>query len=211
MGVGIEVGVGLGVGSLIRYKSGNTALGEKIPGVDLVYKLCEYAAKEHKTVFLLGGREKDFFGRPKKPVQPELDVAAKASLELSERYPGIKIVGATSSFSGLADDDEKTLSYIHACMHKEGVNFIDFLFVAYNHPRQEKWILRNAKLIPSKVSMGIGGSFDYIANVTSRSPKVLIGMNLEWLYRLVTQPWRLHRIVRAFPVFPLKIYLESLK
>lgn len=203
-------GASLGVGSLFNSGIRNELLGEKISGVDLVYKICEYAAKENKTVFLLGGREKDFLGKPKKLGQLGPDLATKTSQKLIQLYPNLKIVGATSSFSASEEDDQKTLKYIHDCMVSTNSDPVDFMFVAYGHPKQEKWIARNANLILCKVSIGVGGAFEYISNTRSRGPKVFISMNLEWLYRLVTQPWRLNRIRRAFPIFPLKVYLESI-
>ena len=41
--------------------------------------------------------------------------------------------------------------------------------------------------------MGVGGSFDFIAGVQKRAPRWVQRLNLEWLYRLATQPWRWRR------------------
>jgi exopolysaccharide biosynthesis WecB/TagA/CpsF family protein len=111
----------------------------------------------------------------------------------------------------LESDDLHTLGFMHQCMQEQHVDSIDFFFVAYGHPSQEKFIVRNMNQIPAKVSIGVGGTFDYISKIKSRSPEYLISMNLEWLYKLITQPWRFNRIIRAYPIFPLHVYLASLR
>jgi N-acetylglucosaminyldiphosphoundecaprenol N-acetyl-beta-D-mannosaminyltransferase len=44
--------------------------------------------------------------------------------------------------------------------------------------------------------MGVGGTFDFIAGVVPRAPRWMRRMALEWLYRLVRQPWRWRRMLR---------------
>lgn len=44
--------------------------------------------------------------------------------------------------------------------------------------------------------MGVGGSFDIWAGEAKRAPKVWLKLNLEWLYRLVTNPTRIKRMVQ---------------
>jgi N-acetylglucosaminyldiphosphoundecaprenol N-acetyl-beta-D-mannosaminyltransferase len=43
------------------------------------------------------------------------------------------------------------------------------------------------------VAVAEGGSFSFISGATSRAPRWLRRMGLEWLYRLARQPWRLRR------------------
>ena len=69
----------------------------------------------------------------------------------------------------------------------------DLLFVALGHGKQEKWIDKNLPKLKVKVAMGVGGSLDYIAKPWLRAPQVLQTLGLEWLWRLILQPWRLKR------------------
>src|SRR3989344_5562195 len=69
----------------------------------------------------------------------------------------------------------------------------DILLVALGHVKQEKWIAENLPQIPVKVAMGEGGSFDYISGKVPRAPKWLRSIGLEWLFRLIIQPWRIKR------------------
>jgi N-acetylglucosaminyldiphosphoundecaprenol N-acetyl-beta-D-mannosaminyltransferase len=70
---------------------------------------------------------------------------------------------------------------------------IDILFVAFGAPKQERWISEHLKSCQIKVAMGVGGSFDYISGVTTRAPFLLRFLGLEWLYRLINEPWRWRR------------------
>jgi len=40
------------------------------------------------------------------------------------------------------------------------------------------------------LAMGIGGSLDYISGRVVRAPAGWRRLGLEWLYRLIRQPWR---------------------
>jgi len=76
------------------------------------------------------------------------------------------------------------------------------VFVGTGSPKQEKWIVENMKNIPSgKIFMGVGGAFDFISGKVKRAPKIVRDMGLEWLFRLILQPFRWKRAVRATFVF----------
>lgn len=72
----------------------------------------------------------------------------------------------------------------------------DLLFVAFGHPKQEFWIYENLSKIPVKVAMGVGGAFDYISGKVPRAPKWMRNIGLEWLFRLIVQPWRIKRQIK---------------
>lgn len=70
---------------------------------------------------------------------------------------------------------------------------IDILFVAMGFPLQEKWIHENLDKIPVRVAIGVGGAFDFISGKIPRAPEFLRRLGLEWLFRLIIQPWRIKR------------------
>ncbi len=181
---------------------------ETINGIELVPKLCELAVSNGYTVFLLGGWPKDRFGRMK---AVNYDLAEKTAEKLKTLYPGIKIIGATSHYSCQEENDSKVLAYIHMQMKKSGVNNIDIVFLAYPHGAQEKWIKRNNTRIPAKITIGVGGAFDFISGEVQRAPEIVKKMHLEWIYRLISQPWRIRRIYMAFPTFPFRVYKSILR
>ncbi|RJR27985.1 WecB/TagA/CpsF family glycosyltransferase [candidate division WWE3 bacterium] len=181
----------------------------KIRGVELVDNLCQLSSEKRYSVFLLGGRLKDKRGRLIEST--DKDIAELAAQKLTEKYPGINIIGASSKFHRSAQDDEITLRYIKDCMSKHNTSHLDFLFVAYEQGHQEKWIVRNAHKINAKVSIGVGSTLDYMAGTMKYSPNIYNRLNLEWLYKLITQPWRLKRIINAFPLFPFRVFIDSLQ
>lgn len=181
---------------------------KRLSGVDLIYEICDFAQKNNKTVFFLGGRARSKWGNF---VSNSLDVAQLTASNLKEKYPSLQIVGYTSKFSYKEKDDFNTISYINDCISEKNISKIDFLFVAYGHNKQENWIVRNMANMNVRLAVGVGGSFDYISGYMKRAPKIFIDMNLEWLYRLLSEPWRLRRVLKAFPIFPLYIYYLSLK
>lgn len=84
----------------------------------------------------------------------------------------------------------------------------DVLLVAYGHPAQDLWIARNQPYLRVPVAIGVGGAFDYLAGAVPRAPAWLRRLGLEWLYRLIRQPWRWRRILDAVPLFLLAALRE---
>ena len=83
----------------------------------------------------------------------------------------------------------------------------DLLFVALDVPRQDGWIRRNLSGLGSKVSMGVGGSFDVISGRLKRAPRWMQSAGLEWFFRLTQEPRRAWRM-RGLPVFLSKILAD---
>jgi N-acetylglucosaminyldiphosphoundecaprenol N-acetyl-beta-D-mannosaminyltransferase len=69
----------------------------------------------------------------------------------------------------------------------------DLLFVALGHGKQERWISKNLPKLNVKLAMGIGGALDQIAKPWLRAPQFMRQVGLEWLWRLLMQPWRIKR------------------
>ena len=51
--------------------------------------------------------------------------------------------------------------------------------------------------------MGVGGSFDLYSGKVKRAPKFMINLGLEWLYRVLNEPFRIKRLV-SIPKFIFK-------
>ncbi len=181
---------------------------KSITGVDLMMKLCEVSEQKQYTIFLLGGRPQDRLGRMK---SVDYDLATKTAERLLKKYPKLKIIGSTSAFNSYDEDDLTTLSFIQEKMKEHDIKSIDMLFVAYGHPKQEKWLYRNINKIPSKIGIGVGGSFAYISDDVRTPPNVFKSMKMEWFYRLLIQPWRVRRIFKALVIFPVQIYIETIR
>ncbi len=173
---------------------------KRVTGVDFVYKLCELAEKENKSVFLLGSGSRE--------------VLKKASENLKVKYPNLRIAGFHQGpkIDFLRVEDDVKIVPEHEqndqAIHEIIMTAPDILFVAFGHNKQEKWISENVKNLPGvKIVMGVGGAFDFIAGFdlaghrVRRAPCFLRKIGLEWLYRLISQPWRFGRILKATVVF----------
>jgi N-acetylglucosaminyldiphosphoundecaprenol N-acetyl-beta-D-mannosaminyltransferase len=83
------------------------------------------------------------------------------------------------------------------------------VLVALGHPKQERWIGRNRRSISSaRILMGVGGAFDIWSGRFRRAPRWVRSAGLEWLWRLVQEPRRLGRVLRATLAFPLLALVE---
>lgn len=157
---------------LPRFRSFNLKTSFPVTtGIDLIYFLCEAFSKKGFTVGFLGGKG---------------EVAKKASERLKKLYPGLRVIMA----EGGGDVD---LDGIEVRSGKWEVGNIDLLLIAFGGGKQEKWIAQNLPHLPVKVMMGVGGAFDYISGSVPRAPLFLRKLGLEWLFRLILQPWRIKR------------------
>lgn len=109
-------------------------------------------------------------------------VAEEAVKRLQQSYPWIKVV-----FVG---EDEQKL--------RSSNTTIDILFVAYGVPKQEEWISENLPKLPIKAAIGVGGAFDFLSGRVRRAPSWMRKLGLEWLFRLIVQPWRFKRQLALF-------------
>lgn len=83
------------------------------------------------------------------------------------------------------------------------------ILVALGHPKQERWIARHRRSIPSaRILMGVGGALDMWGGRFSRAPQWLRSIGLEWLWRLGQEPARFPRVLRATLEFPLLALID---
>jgi N-acetylglucosaminyldiphosphoundecaprenol N-acetyl-beta-D-mannosaminyltransferase len=166
-----------GIGVVWAAKRLGQPLRERVAGSDLVGLLADRAQKTGWRIFLLGAAD---------------GVAEQAAIILRERYPQTHIVGAYAGSPRPEDEVE-----IAARIRSSGA---DVLLVAYGAPQQDKWIARNIEPTGVAVAIGIGGSLDFVVGTQKRAPQWLQRVGLEWLYRLVREPWRWRRQL-ALPKF----------
>ena len=173
-----------GVGVLWAARLSGVPLDERVTGSDAIYRLCERAALQGWRIFFLGAAP---------------GVAERAAAELTRLYPGLPVAGTYGGSPAEADwpQIQQQLAAAQA----------DLLFVAYGHPRQDIWIQQHREELPVAVALGVGGAFDFVAGVTQRAPLWLRRLGLEWLYRLVRQPWRWRRMA-TLPLFALLVLLQ---
>jgi len=155
----------------------------RITGVEVAEIICCLAAKEEQSVFFLGG----------------IDVAEHAAQIMKKKYPGLKIAGTLNGNIETFEEVKKA--------HP------DIILVAFGSPKQEFWIEENAHKISSlRLGVGVGGTFDFWTGKAKRAPKWMQIIGLEWLYRLIKEPFkRGPRIARAVIIFPWLALKEKYK
>lgn len=184
-----------GMGLLFAARLRGAFIPQRWTGVDFIWVLSEIAQERNQSLFLYGG-----FG----------DVPQRSALALRQRFPNLKIVGTENGMS--ADGSSLSELEILARIQKKSP---DILLVALGAGRgeqgkQERWIREHQHLLPSvKIAMGVGGAFDYLSGRVRRAPKWMQNIGLEWLFRLILQPWRITRIFRATIIFPILVLCSS--
>lgn len=162
-----------GAGIIAASKIVKNPIAERVTGYDLMLRLLKIADKKGYSVYLLGASE---------------EVNKQTAENLQKNYPNLIIAGRNN---GYFKEDAHILAEIDQVKP-------DFVFVAMGFPKQENWIGEHLNLFEKGLFMGVGGVFDILAGNIKRAPKIWIKLNLEWLYRLIKQPFRWKRILKAF-------------
>jgi N-acetylglucosaminyldiphosphoundecaprenol N-acetyl-beta-D-mannosaminyltransferase len=173
-----------GVGLLWAARLQGTPLPERVTGSDGVPLIAERAALAGWRIYLLGAAP---------------GVAERAGEVLAQRFPGLDVAGTLAGSPSDADAPG-TIACIRQALP-------DILFVAYGAPAQDLWIANHGAELGVPVMMGVGGAFDHITGLRRRAPRWVQRLNLEWLYRLFTQPWRWRRQL-ALPRFAWAVLRE---
>ncbi len=167
-----------GVGVLYAARWLGRPLPERVAGAELVYYVAELAAREKQPLFLLGAAP---------------GVAAQAAARLQQLYPDLIIAGTYAGSPVPAEND--------ALVTRINASAATILYVAYGAPAQDLWIARNREaLITVRVAVGVGGALDFITGRARRAPEWVQRLQLEWLHRLLHEPWRWRRML-ALPRF----------
>lgn len=176
-----------GVGITLALNAQGAQSIERVTGVYLAEELARQGAK----LFLLGGRPGS---------------AERASISLTKRYPKSNLLGAWSGGRSESYDDQQSLARIA----ESGATL---LLVAFGSPAQLEWIERNRfelEVHGVRVAIGVGGALDYLAGIAKQPPTWAVRFGLEWLVRLVREPWRWRRQL-VLPVFAFLAGFEALK
>ncbi len=146
----------------------------RVYGPDLMAGFCERAARAAIPVYLYGGRT------------PEaLELLRR---RLSERFPGLPIVGGYSPpFRALTAEEE---ARVIADIDRSGAAVV---WVGTGQPKQEKWMLAMRPRLRAPLLVGVGAAFDFHAGLVPQAPGWMGRAGLEWLYRLWREPRRLWR------------------
>jgi N-acetylglucosaminyldiphosphoundecaprenol N-acetyl-beta-D-mannosaminyltransferase len=159
-----------GVGVLWAGRRHGLRLRERVAGSDLVPSLAAQAAHYGWRIFFLGAAP---------------GVAEEAASMLQQRHPRLLVAGCYAGSPAIAEEDE--------IVARIRTSRADLVFVAYGAPKQNIWLDRNLARTRAAVGIGIGGAFDFITGRAQRAPLWMQRVGLEWLHRLICEPWRWRR------------------
>lgn len=159
-------------------------LDGRIPGVELAQGLMEFGHEYHKSIFLLGAK------------QEVIDTLCEV---IREKYPNLTICGAVN---GYVQDKDSVFEEMKKLQP-------DIVLVALGMPAQEKLIYKHFRDFRKGIFVGVGGSFDVLSGLKQRAPEFFIKHNLEWFYRITSEPSRIKRFYNGNVKFLLSLRKEK--
>ncbi len=174
-----------GIGVVYASRILKNPVPERVAGYDVACGVIDKIAQTGHRLYMFGGKP---------------GVAEKAKENLAAKYPFLNIVGMHNGYFGPEEVDG-----IVEDINNSGA---DLLFVCLGAPTQEKWICANRDRLNCHVMMGIGGSLDVFAGTAERAPEFWCKYGLEWLYRLIKEPWRFKRMM-ALPKFGFTVLFKG--
>ncbi len=169
-----------------------------IHGRDMMIDIVRLANNKGWKVVFLGGKG---------------DVAKKCAENLKKNYKNAKFLGLTGP---MLNDEAKPISQEDRILEMQIIKEINIfaphiVFIGFGAPKQEKWVYKWLTTLNIGGAMVVGGALDYIAGKVKVPPEWITRIELEWLWRLFSQKGRVKRVLTAFPVFPLKVFLYKLR
>lgn len=149
-----------------------TELTQRIAGREVVAWLLQRFRQQPYRLLLIGGREYDL---------------ATYDPQFLRWSPGYNQVSRPSN------SEEAALQKLIQSFKPAVV------LVAFGAPQQEFWVDSHRSWLEAagvKVVMVVGGALDVVLGQVPSSPEWLARLGFEWLFRLVTQPWRWRRQLR---------------
>ncbi len=172
-----QIRIADGIGIVVAAQILDVELKGRVSGVDLMEKLIRLASDRRLRVLLIGGRP---------------NLALRLAECYQKKYTEAKFLG-TIGFSDIKKPSKDEAAEIFSIVRHFKPHLI---FASFGSPEQELWLARHDKELSGIVVMGVGGAFDYFGKIVPRAPRFLRTIGLEWLFRLVVQPWRWKRQLR---------------
>lgn len=158
---------GIGVVWMLRRKGAPWA--SRVPGCELWIHLMRRAAELNLPVFLVGAT-------------PNVMEAVRNKLN---KDFGSNVIGFQDGYFPSTQQED-----VIRRIKDTGAKIVT---VAMGSPRQELFIAECRKHHPDAFYMGVGGTYDVFVGRVQRAPEWACRMNIEWLYRLLSNPSRISR------------------
>lgn len=169
-----------------------TVIPDKFAGINFTWPLLEAAAKNNRSVFLVGSPKKGSIEQTEQVIKNNIP-----NLEIAGTLPGRDESG----------DFSKNLEY--KLLQELRGKRPDIVLLGLGFPRQEKVMQRLHSQLEHGVLIGEGGTFDYrqFGGNRKKAPRIIQNAGLEWLWRLMLEPKRLRRQL-TIPRFIARVYRD---
>ena len=164
-----NIGYPDGIGAVWALKKKGIKEVVKIPGCELWLNIIKKHYKA-KSFYLVGGKQA---------------VIENTVIKLKAQFEGIHICNFRNGYIKTETEELALIEDIKK--HKP-----DIVYVAMGSPKQEKLMERIQKSHDA-CYQGLGGSFDVYIGAVKRAPEWWVKNNMEWTYRLLSQPSRIKR------------------
>jgi N-acetylglucosaminyldiphosphoundecaprenol N-acetyl-beta-D-mannosaminyltransferase len=163
----------------------------RVYGPDLMLAVCDEGRASGLRHFLFGGRP---------------GVAENLRSRLSERFPGLEIVGTfTPPFRELSESEMRDLE------SQVSLARPDIVWVGLGTPKQERFMAGPGRDLDAGLLVGVGAAFDFLSGNVRQAPRWIQRSGLEWLFRLCVEPRRLApRYLRTNTLFVLRLAAQKL-
>lgn len=211
-------GIGLVWASRVLNEKGQR-VSDRITGLDLVPRLIEMAQNQNRPVLIVGGRnyqEKMIkFGQDEVVKQAAVENPNETFRQTKTRDKNQVVIRSTELWKseqvGKKNIQEKFGVWWCEGYREVGAptqeedrwlgEVIDELkpvvvFVALGAPYQENWLVKRRAFLSAHhvlIGLTVGGAFDVLTGTLTRAPQFWQNSGLEWLWRLIQEPWRWRR------------------
>lgn len=161
----------------------------RVYGPDFMLEVCGKLREKNVRHFFYGGNT---------------GVAEKLKLNLTEKFPGLNVVGTyTPPFRPLNREEENQLIQQVKELRP------DILWVGLSTPKQERFMSEYLQKLDVSVMLGVGAAFDVHTGNIKDAPKWMQNSGLQWFHRLLQEPKRLwRRYLINNPKFLFKVFLQ---
>jgi len=166
---------------------------QRVYGPDLMLAGCAWAAKSQIPIYLYGGSDQTL---------------KQLQIQLQAQFPDLQIAGSHAPpFRAKFPPADPEL--LQDC-HRINASGAKIVFVGLGCPKQEFWLADYAPAI-SAVVLGVGAAFAFHSGQVKQAPRWMMGLGLEWLFRLSQEPLRLwQRYLINNPLFVILLAWQLL-
>lgn len=143
---------------------------ERIAGIDLMQQLLDLAQVQQYCVYFLGAKE---------------ETIRKMAKNLLNKWPDLSIAGMRNGY--FSEEEWEVIAEEIKTSHPQ------LVFVGITSPKKEYLIDYFMSQGINAVFMGVGGSFDVLADEVKRAPLWVQNCHLEWCFRMIQEPRRLFK------------------